>query len=207
MAMAVRLSWAPFNIWLDADTSIVLIKDNTWKDIRHAMENGRDIVVNLENGMRFRLHWEKTVYHNPIDGTEVTAQWESYGSTKKAPSNAHTDLEQMIFLVQPPSEHVDIDELVAYTKRMEAIVKESVPVRPIPLPGIEEKGRQIIIEIEMPKCEGWLKLSAFPSMEGLDASNLLRQVAATTQPQVISRLKFQMVFNIWGYQGNEARFS
>jgi hypothetical protein len=40
------------------------------------MQNTQDIVVNLENGvhrMRFRLEWAKTVYHNPIDGTETKA--------------------------------------------------------------------------------------------------------------------------------------
>jgi hypothetical protein len=187
---------------------IVLLTDGTWKTIRDAVQNTRDIVVNLEHGHRFRLKWEKTVYHNPIDGREYKAQWETCSpTTAPAPSNANVQLKETIFLVQPPREHVNIQELGAYINQVGEILKHSVPVTPIPLQGAKQVGRQIIVEIEMPKCQGWLKISAYPSMDGLDSQRILPQIAGLAQPRALSQVKFQLIFSLWGYQGQAARFS
>lgn len=172
------------------------------------MENGRDIVINFGHGMRFRLEWAKTVYHNPIDGTEQHAQWETYQpANPRTTPDSHAQLKEIILLVQPPEGHMSVADFGAYTKRIEEILKQSIPVQPILLPGVGEKGRQLIVEIEMPKCEGWLKMSAFPAMDNLDAPGILGQIAALTQPQTLSQVKVQFVFNLWGYQGQAARFS
>jgi hypothetical protein len=172
------------------------------------MENGRDIVINLEHGMRFRLEWTKTVYHNPINGIEQHGQWEIYQSANpRTTPDSHAQLKEIILLVQPPQEHMNVEDFVAYIKQIEEILRQSIPVQPILLRGVEEKGRQIIVEIEMPKCEGWLKMSAFPAMDGLDTAGILRRIAALAQPQTLSQAKVQLVFSLWGYQGQGAHLS
>jgi hypothetical protein len=188
---------------------IVLLKNSTWKTIRDAVQNTRDIVINLNDGMRFRLVWKKTVYHNPIDGNEYKAQWTTYHPTGGAapPSDSHVQMKQIILLVQPPEGHIEVKDLTAYMNKVVEVLEKSIPVAPIPNREDGSVGRQIVMEIEIPKCEGWLKVSAYPSMDGLPLQQVLPQIAALAQPRCLSRFKFQMMISLWGYDGPSARFS
>jgi hypothetical protein len=178
--------------------------------VRHAIETGQDITVNLKDGMRFYLAWEKGVYHNPIDGTEYHAEWESYtpaNGSSQPPSNSHVKMREIVFLVQPPPEHVRVEDVVAYINSIVAIFERSLPVAPIPLAGVQSMGRQVIVQLEIPKCPDWLKMSATPSMDGLPAQSILPQIAALQQPNALSRVHFQLILDLWGYDGPSTRFS
>ncbi|KAK6421785.1 hypothetical protein LTR81_005352 [Elasticomyces elasticus] len=104
------------------------------------MANTQDIVVNLEDGanrMRFHLKWEKTVYHNPLDEQE----WQAYtpstsGPRPDRPSYPHIEVGQIVFLVQPPSGHCDVHDLVAYFDRVVEIMAGIVPITPIPVKAV-----------------------------------------------------------------------
>lgn len=161
--------------------------------------------------MRFRLEWKKSVYHNPIDGSEVKAQWKEYRSSgpprKDVPTYPHIKLSQFVLLVEPPPGHSSGEELGAYMNRITKIIADNIPVTPIPLPNSREVGRQIILEIEIPKCEGWLKMVVQPSMDGLSLPEVLPHIAQLQQPQTRSRIKFQMMISVWGYQETSAIFS
>lgn len=178
------------------------------------MANTQDITVNLQRDgerMRFRLEWKKSVYHNPIDGSEVKAQWKTYRPSgpprEDIPTYPHIKLSHTVFLVEPPPGHSSVEELVAYTQRIIKILADNIPVTPIPLPNSREVGRQVIIEIEIPKCEGWLKMAVQPSMDGLSLQQVLPQIAQLQQPQTRSRIKFQMMISVWGFQETSTEFS
>jgi hypothetical protein len=159
--------------------------------------------------MRFRLEWKKTVYHNPIDGTEYRADWATLHSAEALtpPRNSHVFMDQIVLLDQPPEGHIRADEVVAYINRVVGILEKIVPVTPIRNQGDGSVGRQLIVEIEIPKCEGWLKMSAYPSMNGLPSQQIFSQIAALMQPRCLSRFKFQLMIKLWGYDGPSAQFS
>jgi hypothetical protein len=191
-------------------TPIVLVRDGTWKAIRNAIQNSQDITIPLDHGKRFTLQWKRSVYHNPIDGGQYSASWRSYNpsSGPKPPSDSHVQMSQIVFLVEPPNGAVDTHELVAYTKSIIAIVEQQTPVNPLPvLPGNNHPGRQAVVEIELPKREGWLKMTAYPGLDGINVQAILGQVAALREPEARATTKFQLFFNLWGYQGPEAHFS
>jgi hypothetical protein len=204
MVTVVSLYYKCLIVRTGTNSSPVLLRNATWKTIRDAVQNTRDIVVNLENDMRFRLVWEKTVYHNPIDGKEYKA---SSNPIVPDPLNSHVQMSEIIFLVEPPRGDVDVQETSAYVLQVVEVLKQLIPVRPIPMQEGGQAGRQMIVEIEMPKCEGWLKMSAYPSMEGLPSQQILPEIARIVQPRAMSRVKFQLLINLWGYQGPPAHFS
>jgi hypothetical protein len=178
------------------------------------MQNTQDIVVNLEKDahkMRFRLEWMKTIYHNPIGGTEMKASWKRYSPSgprpRDVPSYPHIKWSETVFLVEPPPGHCDVQELVAYAQQILKILAEAIPITPIPLQDNSEVGRQVIVEVEIPKCEGWLKMAMYPSMEGLSLEQMLPEIAQIVQPQTLSTIKLQLIINVWGYQGPSAQFS
>jgi hypothetical protein len=208
MVMVVRLQ-AQLNSHPDADTVTVLLRDTTWKKIRDAIQGFRDVSINLEDGMCFRLQWKKTIYHNPIDGSEYRANWTSYNSQEAPPpsKNSHVLLDSIILLVQPPNGHIEVKELTAYINQVVAVVENTIPVTPIQNQGDGSVGRQLVIEIEIPKCKGWLKMSAYPSMNGLPTMQIFPQIATLIQPQCLSRFKFQLMIGLWGYDGPSAQFS
>src|SRR4051812_23300580 len=104
------------------------MKDTTWRHFKDSVQNSRDMVVNLEDGMRFRLVWSKTVYHNPIDGKEYVANWESYepsGEITRTPSKSfHVQMSQIVFLVQPPPEEDVADIVVAFINSVVEIMEK-----------------------------------------------------------------------------------
>ncbi|KAH0563024.1 hypothetical protein GP486_002411 [Trichoglossum hirsutum] len=196
------------------DLFTVILRPATWKAVKDAMQNTQDIVVNLEKDahkMRFRLEWIKTIYHNPIGGTEMKASWKRYSSSgprpRDVPSYPHIKWSETVLLVEPPPGHCDVQELVAYVQQILKILAEAIPITPIPLQDNSEVGRQVIVEVEIPKCEGWLKMAMYPSMEGLSLEQMLPEIAQIVQPQTLSTIKLQLIINVWGYQGPSAQFS
>jgi hypothetical protein len=116
-------------------------------------------------------------------------------------------MREIVLLVQPPPGDVSVEEFCAYVKKVVEILEKSVPVTPIPVQEGGKEGRQVIVEIEIPKCEGWLKMSAYPSMDGLPSQHILPQIAGLAQPRALSRIKFQLWIDLWGFQGPSANFS
>ncbi|KAK3642957.1 hypothetical protein LTR56_010554 [Elasticomyces elasticus] len=216
LGFIVCTPWDKTNTWSHLEDGFGVILDSTsWKAVRDAMANTQDIVVNLENGadrMRFHLKWEKTVYHNPIDGTEMNREWETYtpstsGPRPDRPSYPHIEVGEIVLLVQPPSGHVDVHDLVVYLDRVVEVMAGIVPTTPIPVEGNSDVGRQILIELEIPKCEGWLKLAMYPSMDGLSLGEAMPKIALVPQPSTLSTIKFQLFLNVWGYQGSSGHLS
>jgi len=83
-------------------------------------------------------------------------------------------------------------------------VEQSIPVTLILVWESGQVGRQVFVEIEIPKREGWLKMSASPSVEGLPAQQILTNVARVVQPPIQARVKFQLALKVWGYEGPSA---
>jgi hypothetical protein len=160
--------------------------------------------------VRFVLKFDRNTYHNPIDGSEHKAQWRTYEpeGPPKPPSNSHVQLKQTIFLVEPPSGTVSVDELGRFVEEILKIIEQNTPLNPLPAPpGSSHTGKQVVVEIDLPKCEGWLKMTAYPSMDGINSQLILPQIAALRAPEVRSRCKFQLFVDLWGYQGPAAQFS
>ncbi|KAH8749170.1 hypothetical protein BGZ57DRAFT_140114 [Hyaloscypha finlandica] len=188
----------------------ILIRDDTWKAIRDAIQNAQDITIPLEDDKRFILQWKHSVFHNPIDGGEYTASWCTYRSSgpPNPPSNSHVDISQTVFLIDPPGGSIDTEELVDYIQQIHKVVEQQIPPQPLPAPpGSTHPGRQAVIEIELPKCEGWLKMTAYPSMDGLDIQGIMGRVGALMAPESRAVAKFQLFFNLWGYQQPTAQFA
>jgi hypothetical protein len=188
----------------------VLIRDSTWKAIRDAIQNSQDITIPLEDGKRFILQWKHSVFHNPIDGSEYQASWRTYTSSgpPKPPSNTHVELSQIVFLIEPPVGTVDTNEHANYIKRIQQVVEQQTPAMPIPAPpGSTHPGRRAVIEIELPKREGWLKMTVYPSIDGLDIHGIMSTIGALDEPEARAVTKFQLFLDLWGYQGPNAHFS
>lgn len=185
---------------------IVVLHTRTWETIRNAIQNTQDITIPLADDMRFILKFVRNTYHNPIDGSEHKAQWRTY--LPKPPSNSHIQQEEIVFLVDPPSGTISVQEMSGFVKEILKIIEQNTPVDPLrPPPGFSHPGRQIVVEIDLPKREGWLKMTAYPSMDGINSKVIFPQIAALRAPEAGSRCKFQIFFDLWGYQGPAAQFS
>jgi hypothetical protein len=110
-------------------------------------------------------------------------------------------------VVEPPPGHCDVQELVAYIHQILKILAEAIPITPTPLQGNSAVGRRLIVEVGIAKCQGWLKMAMYPSMEGLSLAQTLPEIAQMVQPPTLSTIKLQLIMNIWGYQGPSAQFS
>lgn len=187
----------------------VLIRDSTWELIRDAIRNTQDITVPLRDDKRFIIQWKHTVYHNPIDGGSYTASWRTYNpSVPTRPSDTHVNMAQIVFLVEPPTGTVSTQELAEYIKAIVNIVEDQTPVQPLPAPpGSTHPGRQAVVELKLPKCEGWLKMTAYPSLEGIDVQCIMQRIATLHAPEARSEAKLQLYLDLWGYQGSTAQFS
>ncbi|KAH7369599.1 hypothetical protein BKA65DRAFT_2249 [Rhexocercosporidium sp. MPI-PUGE-AT-0058] len=188
----------------------ILIRDDTWKRIRDSVQNNQEIIIPLDNDKRFILQWKQSVFHNPIDGSEYTASWRTYRSSgpPKPPSSSHVSMSQVVFLVQPPTGTIDNQEFVDYVQQIQQVIEQRVPVQPLPpAQGNNHPGRQAVIEIELPKCEGWLKMTAYPSMDDLDIQGIMSQIGPLVAPETRAVVKVQLYFNLWGYEGPTAQFS
>jgi hypothetical protein len=61
---------------------------------------------------------------------EHTALWKTYEPKNLAPpSDSQVQMKEIMFLVQPPREYMNVDDFVAYTTQIEAILEESIPVQ------------------------------------------------------------------------------
>jgi hypothetical protein len=207
---ALQVSNASDPAFLVYSYVIVLLSIRTWETIRNAIQNMQDITVALLDDTRFTLKFVRNTYHNPIDGSEQRAQWQTYTSQgpPPPPSNSHVQLKETVLLIEPPYGDVSGQELGFYIKEILKILEQSTPVSPLQPPaGFDHPGRQVIVEIDLPKREGWLKMTAYPSMEGINSGVILPQIAALGAPETKSRCKFQVFFDLWGYQGPAAQFS
>lgn len=188
----------------------ILIRDCTWKTICDAVQNSQDIIIPLAGDKRFILQWKHSVFHNPIDGGEYTASWQTYrpSGQPKPPSTTHVDMSQVVFLVEPPPGAINTNELVSYIQEIQKAIEEQTPAQPLPAPpGTPHPGRQAVVEIELPKREGWLKMTAYPSMEGLDMLGIMGRIGPLVAPETQAAARFQLYFNLWGYDGPTAHFS
>jgi hypothetical protein len=189
---------------------IVILHTRTWETIRNAIQNTQDITIPLIDDMRFILKFVRNTYHNPIDGSEHKAQWRTYlpAGPPKPPSNSHVQQKEIVFLVEPPSGTVSVQEMVDFMNEILKIIEQNTPVSPLqPPPGFSHPGRQMVVEIDLPKREGWLKMIAYPSMDGINSGVILPQIAELRAPEARSRCKFQMFLDLWGNQGPAAQFS
>jgi hypothetical protein len=190
---------------------IVLLYTQTWETIRDAIRNNQDITIPLAHDERFILQWVRNTYHNPIDGSQHKAKWRTYHpqGPPKPPSNSHIQNSEIVFLVEPPSGTVSVQEVSGYIKEIVKIFEQNTPVNPLPPPpGFNHPGRQVVVEIDLPKREGWLKMTAYPSMDGINSQVILPQIAALKTPEARSRCQFQMFLDVWGgNQGPAAQFS
>jgi hypothetical protein len=189
----------------------VLLLTQTWETIRIAIRNTQDITIPLAHDERFILKWVRNTYHNPIDGSQHKAQWRTYSpqGPPKPPSNSHVQMNEIVFLVEPPYGTVSTQEVTDYIKEIVKILEQNTPVNPLPPPpGFSHPGRQVVVEIDLPKREGWLKMTAYPSMDGINSQIILPEIAALKAPEARSRCQFQMFLNMWGgNQGSAAQFS
>ncbi|KAJ8110732.1 hypothetical protein OPT61_g6496 [Boeremia exigua] len=187
----------------------ILIRDSTWELIREAVRNSQDITIALQDDKRLIVQWKRSVYHNPMDGGEYHANWRTYNpSTPARPSETHVSMKQIVFLVEPPSGAINTQELAEYVKAIVSIVEQETPAQSLPAPpGVSHPGRQAVIEFQLPKCEGWLKMTTSPTSDGLDIRSLLQRVAALPAPAARSVCKLQLFLDLWGYQGSSAQFS
>lgn len=188
---------------------VVLIRDSTWALIRESIRNSQDITVPLQDDNRFIIQWRHNLYHSPIDGGSHAASWKIYNPSVPArPSEAHVNMAQIVFLVEPPNGTVSTQELCEYIKAMVTVVEEQTPVRPLPAPpGNNHPGRKVVVEFQLPKCEGWLKMTANPSLDGIDVQSIMQRIATLPAPEARSVAKLQIYLDLWGYQGPTAQFS
>jgi hypothetical protein len=165
-------------------------------------------VVPLADDMRFRLVWANTTYVSPLDGQTYKATPNPLDPDPRSP---HAQMSELVFLIEPPPGEGNVQDLSTYISQIGNVVKQLIPAQPIPLQGTSQVGRQLIVEIEMPRCEGWLKMTASPTMEGLPSQQIFSGIGALPQPagppsssSSSSRIKFHLIFNLWGYQKPQA---
>jgi hypothetical protein len=183
-----------------------MLKDNTWKKIRSAIEARREIVIPLADNMRFRLEWTKTTYHNPVDGQAYTGSWKTYAPAAPAPqSDSHVRTDRIVLLREPAPNDLTADAFGAYIKQIHQALETLVPVQNPA--GRNAPGKQLILEMELPRGDNWLKILAHPSAEGLPLYEIGQAAARVPSPQVRTQLKFQIVENLWGFKGTPAQFS
>jgi hypothetical protein len=97
---------------------------------------------------------------------------------------------------------MDGKEFVNYIQGIVEIVEQQTTSTPLPTPtGSTHPGRQVVVEITLPKREGWLQATAYPSMDGLDIQGIMGRIGALRTLETGAMLKFQLYFDLWGYQG------
>ena len=112
--MVVSLYYICIILGISPNALIVLFRDTTWEAIKDAGQNARNIAVNLENDMRFRLEWEKRVYYNPIDEKEYSAPRKMYRPSNQ---NSYIQRSEIVFLVEPPPGAVNMEDFGALSNR------------------------------------------------------------------------------------------
>jgi hypothetical protein len=177
---------------------IVILRDANWNALKIAMANQQEFALNLKDGMRFRLNWEKNIFHNPISGTQQEDAWRHYKLELTGPLDSHVQLSDIVFLVQPPPGNAR--ELGVYINQVVSVLERGIPKTPITTQESPQVGRQVVLEMEIPKCEGWLKMTVYPSADGLPAHQMLTDIARLVLPPTLSRIKMQLFISVWGYQ-------
>ena len=186
-----------------------MLQDNTWKAIRSAIEAHQDIVIPLADNMRFRLEWTKTVYHNPVDGQDYVTpggSWQTYHPTNPAPPSAsHVKTDRIVLLREPGPGDISAAVLSTYIQQVHQVVERLIPLENPS--GRNTPGKQLILEIELPQSQNWLKIVAYPSMDGLPLEQLGQAILGVSPPQVRTGVKFQIVESLWGYSSSPGQFS
>ena len=183
-----------------------MLTDATWKTIRSAIEARNDITIPLADNMRFRLEWTKTIYHNPVDGRAYASpegSWQTFTPANAAPpSDSHVKLNRIVLLHEPDPDDISAAVLSDYIQQVHHAVERLIPVQ-----NPDVMGKQLILDIQLPQSEDWLKILAHPSEDGIPLADIGQAIVGVIPPQVRSGVKFQIVESLWGYKGNVGQFS
>ena len=157
----------------------------------------------LEDNERFRVEWAKSVYHNPTDGKEYRAQDGVTSFSDLDCSNAH--FTKMVFALCEPHPD-DVEAITYYVVNVSNTISGQIPLQPPKAPGVDFR-KQVIFEVDLPKGLEWLKVLAYPSSEGLPLQAICRSLAAIPTPELTAPVKFQLMYNLWGFEGGTDNFT
>jgi hypothetical protein len=159
--------------------------------------------VPLEDNEMFRLEWTKSVYHNPIDGKEYRAQDGVTSFSDLDYSNGHFTI--MALALREP--HPDDRKITtSYWMNVLNTISSQIPLQPPKVPGVDFR-KQVIFEVDLPKGLEWFKVLAYPSSEGLPLQAICRSLAAIPTPELTAPVKFQLMYNLWGFEGGTDNFT
>lgn len=175
----------------------------TWTRIRDAILARRDISVPLKENSRFTIQWDKSVYHNPIDGQDYRAQDGVVMFGDLITSDPH--MTRMVVSLREPGPD-DYDNVLKYMIDVDRLIRSHIPVQPPRNAGADPR-KQVLFEFELPKGGEWLKLLAYPSSDGIPLSDICQKVASIPEPRVREFVRIQFIYNLWGYEGGPAHFS
>jgi hypothetical protein len=70
-------------------------------------------------------------------------------------------------------------------------------------PGVDQaKGRKLILQVDLqPRKRHWLEMRMFPDLENFDVEMLNDNLDEIKSPVVNIRVRFQVFFAIWDYEG------
>lgn len=178
-----------------------MLKDDTWLHVRTQLRELKPVYVDFASGERFLVDYGRL--NNPYPGLQRYAPINAR-SPSSNPWHIHCD--HIVLLDNNASNPEDAIALANYVKAIEETVDAIVP-KTTP-PGIERGGR-LAIEADVGGPDRFDKLSRRwitmrfnpPELEALPMARIQHKLTALEGPDIESRTRFQLMFNVWGYAG------
>jgi hypothetical protein len=174
--------------------------------------------------MTFRLRWEKSMFHNPVDGRTYQCKMNVYQPVKgtvdprthfrpaAATPKSHVEIVTIIMLKEPTADVLSPEVLSRYGKEIRATLRTLIPRSP-PL-GIVEPCQRLVLDLQVPPPpDGGLPIGVHPSAAGVDLPTIAAAVMRIPlmlqeRPRTNAMLfRIQLVMGLWGYDGEDLHLS
>ncbi|EER45385.1 hypothetical protein I7I53_07829 [Histoplasma capsulatum var. duboisii H88] len=204
------------------DGFIFMITNPTWASLRQHIEQSTSTNIALPSGLHFILefgHSTPTRSNGPFPGPPVAmppsvtfppeAGFVQYNPQNPVPESekpAHVHCDHIVLLDNNITTAVDMDLVTNYIKSIEKVLDETVP-KTIPLSA--SGGGKLLIEADVggPDRDDvisreWVKMSFSPPyLNALPMDQIYDGVSRVPKPDIVTRTKFSLAFNVWGFRG------
>ncbi|EAS32261.1 uncharacterized protein CIMG_03285 [Coccidioides immitis RS] len=195
------------------------VDKETWARHRNSIETSAEFSITLGTGGRFSIEFERVEKKSSTTNTRPPASASVFQPppgftlyTPQDPTSAsrpnHIDCDHIVLLDENVTSTDDIQQLAKYIKTITDTLDEIVP-KTVPLSA--QGGGQLMIEADIggpgrrdPLSREWLSCKFAPqTLSALPLDVMYRQLSRIERPDIQPRTKFQIVFNVWGFEGGQ----
>lgn len=199
-----------------------MITNPTWASLRQHIELSTSTNIALPSGLHFILefgHSTPARNNGPFPGPPVAmppsatfppeagfAQYNPQNPVPESEKPTHVHCDHIVLLDNNITTAVDMDLVTNYIKSIEKVLDETVP-KTIPLSA--SGGGKLLIEADVggPDRDDvisreWVKMSFSPPyLNALPMDQIYDGVSRVPKPDIVTRTKFSLAFNVWGFRG------